>query len=293
MGIHILENDCLRVEVSDLGAELCGVTDKESGAARIWSADPAIWNRHAPLLFPFVGKVTDGKYRVGGREYEMETRHGFARDKVFACVEETDLCVTHRLFSDEETLEIYPFDFSLTVRHSLDADNPRLLHVEWTVENTGEGKMLFSIGGHPGFLMPEGTKKEDCFIFFPGKERLLYFGANPAGFALPDKKKELTLDDGFALYRDDMPGTWIFENQGVESVGIAGPDRKPYVTMSCPGFPMLAVWASRKGPYICLEPWFGRTDDAGFTGELSEKPGIQTLAPGEKRRISYTMDFHA
>lgn len=292
MCIRVLENDCLRVSVADLGAELCSVKDKASGEERLWSADPAIWNRHAPILFPFVGKVTDGKYRFQDREYEMKTQHGFARDMVFARVEESGLSVSHRLRATEVTRRVYPFDFCLTVRHSLDAERPRVLRVDWTVENTGDNEMLFSIGGHPGFLMPPGARKEDCLLCFPGKETLRYFGADPAGFALPEKPKVLSLDGGCAPYLADIPETWIFEGQGIDEVSVAGPDRKPYVTLRCPGFPMLAVWANPKGPYICLEPWFGRTDDAGFSGTLEEKPGIQRLRPGEERRIAYTMEFH-
>ena len=60
MSVHIIENDSLRVTVSDAGAELISVINKENDAERIWIGDPAIWNRHAPILFPFVGKVMDG-----------------------------------------------------------------------------------------------------------------------------------------------------------------------------------------------------------------------------------------
>ena len=74
MSIHVLENEKLKVTISDKGAELISVTEKASGRERLGQADPAIWNRHAPILFPFVGKVVDGKYRINGREYEMKTQ---------------------------------------------------------------------------------------------------------------------------------------------------------------------------------------------------------------------------
>ena len=291
--MHVLENACLKVSIADKGAELCSVLDKENGEERLWWADPAIWNRHAPILFPFVGKVTEGKYRAGGREYPMKTQHGFARDLDFACLEETQNSLTQRLDATPETRAIYPFDFGLRITHSLDADDPRRLRITWTVENNGAGEMLYSIGGHPGFLMPKGARKEDCFVFFPGHDTLTYFGADSAGFALPGATHELRLEDGFTPYLPDMPDTWIFENRGIDRVGIAGPDRRPYVTLNCPGFPMLAVWANPRGPYICLEPWLGRTDDAGFTGTLAEKPGMERLGPGEERTITYSIDFHA
>ena len=289
---HILETDALLVEISDAGAELCRVWDKESGLERLWNADPAVWNRHAPILFPFVGKLTDGHYRVNGKEYCMKTQHGFARDLDFVCTEASDCLVAHCLCSSEQTREGYPFDFRLTVRHRVDAAKPRCLRIEWTVENCGEGRMLFSIGGHPGFLMPAGVRKEDCLIVFPGHDKLCYFNANSAGFALPEKTRCLRLEQGAAPFQPDIPDTWIFQDQGIDAVSIASPEGKPYVTLRCPGFPLLAVWANPKGPFICLEPWYGRTDDAGFSGTLEEKTGIERLEAGERKDIAYEIEFH-
>ncbi len=289
MAEHILENESLRVTIADAGAELISVWDKASGQERIWNADPAVWNRHAPILFPFVGKVYEGKYRIGGKEYAMKTQHGFARDQVFACVEATADSVTHRLIATEQTREIYPFEFQLTVCHRLLPG--KQLAIEWTIENLGEGEMFYSIGGHPGFMAPDGIRKEDCLISFPGKKALQYVSANPSGYIMP-QIRTLPLRDGFASWQADIPDTWIFEDHQVQSVGIALPDGTPFVTLHCEAFPMLAVWANPQGPFICLEPWFGRADDEGFTGTVRQKKDMQTLNAGGKREIAYTIEFH-
>ena len=288
---RVLENEALRVTVADAGAELVSVLDKETGSERIWNADPAVWNRHAPILFPFVGRVTGGKYRFGGTEYPMKTQHGFARDMEFSCLKETPTSVTHCLTATDRTREIYPFEFRLTVRQSIGTGKSRRLRIEWTIENTGNEKMYYSIGGHPGFLLPEGIRKEDCSIVFPGKRELRYIQADATGFAVTREEKQLRLENGCAPYQDDIPDTWIFEDSQVNTVGIAGPDQQPLVTLECPQFPMLAVWANRNGPFICLEPWFGRTDDEGFTGSIDKKKGIESLESGEKKTISYTIEF--
>ena len=180
MAMHVLENEILKIAVADAGAELSSVYDKENGLERLWGADPTVWNRHAPILFPFVGRVYDKTYRVNGREYSMKTQHGFARDLDFRCTEETAESLCQVLTSTEATKVIYPWDFRLQIRHRLDAANPRLLHVEWDVSNTGEGTMVYSIGGHPGFLMPAGVQKEDCRIAFPGREEIEIFGNESA-----------------------------------------------------------------------------------------------------------------
>lgn len=287
MALHILENECLRAEIADAGAELISVYDKKRQAERIWTGDPAVWNRHAPILFPFVGKVLNGEYRVGEKTFPMKTQHGFARDMDFACAEEGALSCVHCLKASDATRAVYPYDFRLTVRHTLEG---RALRVSWTVENAGAETMYFSIGGHPGFLLPEGVRKEDCRVLFPGCEKLSCISASKAGYALAEKKT-LALTDGAIRYRADIPDTWIFENGQVKQVGIALKDGGPFVMLHCEQFPMLAVWANPKGPFICLEPWFGRTDDEGFTGTVDQKAGIQTLGGREKREITYSIDF--
>ena len=55
---------------------------------------------------------------------------------------------------------------------------------------------------------------------------------------------------------------------------------------------LFAVWANAAGPFVCLEPWRGRTDDEGFAGELAGKVCEQRLAPGETEEISYSIEFH-
>ena len=290
--MHILETEALSFAVADKGAELSRVWDRELGCERLWSADPAIWNRHAPILFPFVGRVVDGKYRHNGREYEMKTQHGFARDLDFVCTEETSTELCHMLCATEQTRRLYPFDFRLLVRHRLDPDNPRLLHIGWEICNTGAETMYYAIGGHPGFLPPEGTKKEDCCIGFPGRSRLRYISADPAGFAVPGELHELTLRDSLTPYAPNLPETWIFEDRQVSAAQLVRPDGRPWITLRCEDFPILAVWANAAGPFVCLESWCGRTDDEGFAGEISEKVCEERLAPGEKRQIAYSIEFH-
>ncbi|MBR4710920.1 MAG: aldose 1-epimerase family protein [Clostridia bacterium] len=287
MSTHIMENDFLRVTVSDAGAELTSVIDKTTGAERIWTADPAVWNRHAPILFPFVGKVTEGRYRVADREYAMKTQHGFARDLDFTCLGETPDSVTHRLCATDRTLEIYPWAFRLTVTHRLEG---RQLFVGWQIGNGSGERMYYSIGGHPGFLLPEGVHKEDCRIMFPGAGTLRFRNAGKTGYALP-ALKSLTPDAGSVPYGADIPDTWIFEDGQVRRVGIALPDGTPFVTLRCEGFPMLAVWANPNGPFICLEPWFGRTDDEGFTGTIDQKKAIRSLDKGEEESLGYSIEF--
>ena len=77
--VRTMENELAKVEVCDFGAELFSFYDKETKVEAVWQADPKYWARHAPILFPFVGKVNGGFYTHKGVQYPMG-QHGFARD---------------------------------------------------------------------------------------------------------------------------------------------------------------------------------------------------------------------
>ena len=66
---YSIENDILRLTVDSHGAEPVSVIHKPTGAELLWQADPAVWKRHAPILFPYTGKLTGGKMLAKGVEY--------------------------------------------------------------------------------------------------------------------------------------------------------------------------------------------------------------------------------
>ena len=150
--VFTLENEELLITVDRHGAELTRIYDKKAGRELLWGADPAVWNRHAPVLFPFVGKSFDGKYTHEGKEHGI-TPHGFARDMEFEpLLCDMDEC-WFRLKDTPDTYEVYPFHFELEIGHRLTG---RTIEVMWRVKNPDSGELLFMIGGHPAFQVPEG-----------------------------------------------------------------------------------------------------------------------------------------
>lgn len=285
-----MENENLRVQISDHGAELSSIYGKAADREAVWIGDPAFWNRHAPVLFPFVGKVNGGFYTHKGVKYPMG-QHGFARDNEFECIENTENKTVHRLVSTEETKKVYPFDFAFTVTQELSG---RTLTITWKVENTGDDDMYFSVGGHPAFMIPE----QYDIVFNKGLENhteteLEYVLIDPetAGVDVAHPRK-LKLQDGRIPYTRTLfdEDALIFDNTQVERVGVEV-DGKPYVTLTCKGFPSVGVWSKPKAdaPFVCLEPWIGRCDNVGFDGELKDKYGEQHLKAGETFQAGYTI----
>ncbi len=283
-----IENEFLLAEISGHGAELCRFYDKSGQRELLWYADPAFWSRHAPILFPFVGKVNGGVYRYKGQSYPMG-QHGFARDLDFELVSRNGEEVTFVLKDSEETRKKYPFTFELTVTHRLEG---KTLQVLWEVKNPSETEPLyFSIGGHPAFLCPppgqDGVKKEDCLIRLTGAEgveKKTYVLIDPETEAVAaDNVLELEEPGGFLKAEESLfaGDALIFDDGQIREASLCLPDGTPYVTLRCPGFPSFGLWSKPNAgaPYICLEPWIGRCDNRGFSGELSEKFGEQKLEP--------------
>ena len=290
--MHIIENAQLRVTVSDHGAELTGIFDKKNNREVIWNADPAYWKRHAPVLFPNVGRYYEDHCLIGGKTY-TSGQHGFARDMEFICTEETENSVTHLLESTEETKKIWPYAFQLYITHTL---NGRELTVTWKVVNKDQETMYFTIGGHPAFNVPvlTGTTRDEYYLTFSGQKELKYHLIDPAyGTAIPEETYTLALEDGKCKIDAHMfdKDALIFDEGQITKAGIALPDGTPYVEMSCDGFPNFGIWSAGNAPFVCLEPWMGRCDNTGYDKDLSQKPDINTLKPAEVFDKSYTISI--
>jgi galactose mutarotase-like enzyme len=62
------------------------------------------------------------------------------------------------------------------------------------------------------------------------------------------------------------------------------------VTMSYDDFGILGIWSKSEGAdFVCLEPWSGFPAPQGFDGEISTLPGIELLAVGQSRSVSYSI----
>lgn len=289
-----LENEALLVEVSDFGGELVRIYDKEQKREVLWDGKKEIWPRHAPILFPFVGSCYEGSYQYRGKKYEI-MGHGFARDKSFALLSYKKDEVWHVLKSTEETEKMYPFPFRLKTGYKIQG---REILVSWIVENTGDDRMYFSIGGHPAFRMPDGVQQKDCGLLFASmgdKKELIYHLINPEsrGLDIERQYRILLEEQYFAIDEHSFDrDALVFQDAQINEVTLTLPQKKPYVTLKCEGFPYMGIWSKPGASFICLEPWFGRCDNHEFKGELTQKPGVQALEPGEIFDRQYQIVIH-
>ena len=159
---YTIENNMLKVEISSKGAEIQSVKGIHTEYEYMWQADPKIWGRHAPVLFPIVGRLKNDEYTYDGKTYHLG-QHGFARNQEFEVEKHTKESITFVLRDNEETRKVYPFKFELRVNYNL-LNN--LLEENFSVTNTDDKELIFGVGGHPGFNLPvnQETVKEDYYF---------------------------------------------------------------------------------------------------------------------------------
>jgi galactose mutarotase-like enzyme len=281
----------LRARVDPLGAQLSELTDAD-GRPLLWSGDPAVWSGRAPLLFPIVGALVGGRYRLGSKDYALP-RHGFARTARFEQIETTPVSATFRLRSDENTLHVYPFRFELQVHFEIVG---AMISVLSLVHNGGDEDMVSSFGYHPAFRwpLPYGQPREAHFVEFETDEpapirRLNADGLlTPARHATPVSGRRLILDD--ALFRNDAV---IFDELASRSVTY-GAEGGPRLRVRFPDSPYFGVWTKPpRAGFICLEPWHGIADPEGFSGDFREKPGVVIVPAGAAMPIKMTIELLA
>lgn len=291
MNCYYLENDCLKVTVSDHGAELISVFGKKLGREYIWNADPAYWNRHAPVLFPFVGSVKNKVYTYGQKEWPMN-QHGFARDMNFSLLCRGENSLWFRLKATEETKKIYPFDFILDIGYELEGNS---LKVNWIVTNPQDGTLYFSIGAHPAFMCPinPGEKQTDCSLDFHTDKEISYNLIKESGLVgiydeiLPVNHGKIGIDEHL-FDRDAL----IIEGGQSKCVSLLDGSGMPYVTVDFEA-PLFGVWspAQKRAPFICIEPWYGRCDSVEFSGTLKDRDYQQILEGRQTFEADYVIRF--
>lgn len=278
--MYTIENEFLRVSVKEKGAELCNIFHKDQKLEYIWQGDPAFWSKHSPVLFPIVGTLKNDTYFYKEKEYHLP-RHGFAREKDFTASKDGPAQLIFSLKSNDETLQVYPFQFELQIQYSLDRAT---LKVNYLVRNLSDGEMYFSIGAHPAFKVPiaANTDYTDYYLEFNMKETAPRWPISPDGLieahpipfladsSVIDLRKELFMNDAI-----------VFKNLQSDSVSLHCRKRKVGFDFKFTDFPYMGIWAAKNADFVCIEPWCGIADSVHSNQKLEAKEGINRLMPSE------------
>jgi len=294
------------------GAEIAGLSLKLGARRReiLYHAfaysktPPDGWEGRAPLLWPAVGRTNTPaqiaraaetgrpprsfKYELNGLTLPMNM-HGFARSMAWELtdhgVRAPGAFCTCALRSNPHTRKMYPFDFLLSVTHTLGCGCIVSTYTV-TAERENSGPMPFAIGNHIGFSLPFGKHGsfDACTVCTPGNRQTLLteLGMLAGKTVKKNVSKPVPLSSG--IWADTFLSGYTHRAAWAE---LADPESVT-LRISQTERPVkgkllsqekdlhFVFWGSPGLGYFCPEPWLG-SPNALNTGK-----GCIKLAPGQK-----------
>ena len=283
-----ITNGVLSLTVDTLGAQMMSL--QRRGTEYLWQGDAKYWGDRAPILFPFIARLTNDSYTFQGKTYPM-TIHGFANASEFTVAEQGEGYLALELCSSEKTKVHYPIDFIFRVIFRLEGDS---LHTTYHVENKSAVTMPFGIGGHPGFKVPvsEAEKFEDYYLEFSlpcqpdrvGFTPAVYLSGHDEAYPLCGGKR---IDLKHDLFDEDAI---ILKNMARE-VTLRSRVSSHRVTVSYPQMPYLGIWhwPHTDAPYVCIEPWSSLPSRQDVVEEFTCKSDLVQLEPDHTYNNTWTI----
>ncbi|MBD3948419.1 aldose 1-epimerase family protein [Tuanshanicoccus lijuaniae] len=290
-----LKNEYLTLTIRELGAELVSVIDNKTGYEFLWQGSKRSWSGQAPVLFPIVGALKNNQYTYQGKTYELP-QHGFARRTTFNTQAVTDTSATFYLKSNEDTLAVYPFEFSFQITYILFGNK---ISVSYEVLNPSHDEPLYySVGGHPGFnvshFRPEKGQPEFQNVSYTFEPQGAYLNIPLLGKHVDlERARYVIVDDIPIMHKTFRKDAQIYRIPRGTSVVLNDNDNQVKITLSPNGMDLVGIWSSypKKDSFVCLEPWAGIADTIDASGELTEKYAINCLEPGGLISHDYTLTF--
>ncbi|MCI9317612.1 MAG: aldose 1-epimerase family protein [Oscillospiraceae bacterium] len=287
--LYTIHNSDMTVTIDGLGAQLQSIT-AAGGTEYLWSGDPAYWSSRAPILFPYVGRLTDDTYTCDGRAYQM-TRHGFARRTEFSVLTQGKDHITLYMEDSEESRKLYPFAFRFDVSYVLEGST---LVIVYAVESRDGRTMFFGLGGHPGFRVPleEGRAFTDYRLTFaqPCQPWQVLMSEN---YMISGREAPYPLENGvdLPLRHDLFDRDAIILKHFARSVTLSAGEGTRGLTLSCPRMRYLGIWHQPKtdAPYVCLEPWVSLPSREGVVEDLSQQFDLVSLEPRQRYENRWTV----
>lgn len=285
--LYEIKNDQLKVVVSSRGAEIMSIKTPDE-TEYMWQADPKYWGHHSVTIFPYVGRLTEGKYSYHNDFYHLPN-HGIARAAEFSAIQVSKNSLKLTLNNPDQYRNQYPFTYSFSVYYYL---NKNYLFTRYSVINQGIKTMYFAVGGHPAINVP----LEKNLVF---EDYKLHFSeSNLTRIKLSDECFITNNEQEFALRNNELPLIHsLFDNDAIvlkgqyEKVTLLSEKGTHSVSLYANGFPYLGLWhkACSDAPYICLEPWSALPSRQGIIEDLETQPDLTSLPANESFEATWSL----
>ena len=265
-----IRNEYLTAEIGAYGAELKSLAVAQDGTELIWKADEAVWGRSSPTPFPIMGGFPNDSYTVSGESFHMQ-KNGFARTMEFTVAAQSEVDCVLELRSNAETLCQYPFPFLIRIVFRLEG---MMLKIRFLVENTGTAPMPYSIGAHTAFVWPRSNPRKS-FVRFQKPETVTAFRPDCSTHTILEGEDRLWTDS--AMFVNGAYSSNQYQSEWVEWHPAGS---RWCLRLWRKQFPYLTLWSMNRADaeFLCIEPSIAA---GNRSGEISERPGMRLLDPGE------------
>ncbi|MDR9900095.1 aldose epimerase [Aetokthonos hydrillicola Thurmond2011] len=219
-------------------------------------ADPQLSVRGGvPILFPICGNLPNNTYTHNGKQYTLK-QHGFARDLPWTVVNHQNASLTVALNSNEQTREVYPFDFKVAFTYQLEGNS---LEIQQHYTNLSSEPMPFSFGFHPYFSVSDKSQ--------------LKFEIPSSEYQEKGTNETHPFTGNFDFSQDEIDVA--FKQLSATSATVIDGSRGLKLTLDYDElFTTLVFWTVKGKDFYCLEPW-SAPRNALNTGE-----NLTVLEPG-------------
>ena len=275
-----IKNDQIQVVINTLGAEIQAITGLKDHFDYVWNdLTGKYWQRHAPILFPIIGRLNNNTYLYHDNQYELP-QHGFLRDQDFDVVMEDVNFVKLQSSANDETRLKYPFNYRFTVTYQLVEHQ---LEIQYEIENLDTKTMYYSLGLHPGFVA-ESDLNNYHLVFESHADEIKEQKVDPApylsGISKIQPLKNGTLPLSYTKLDD---GLLVYSVDNFKNVQLVNSQTSHSVQLDISEFPYLAIWSPEheNAPFVCVEPFKGLPDVYGQPGKLQDKLGESSILTGK------------
>ena len=288
---YIIENEFLRVTIIENGAQIKSVVSKCDGVEHMWNANPEVWKYHSPVMFPYAGKVRDGRIEIRNQVVENAPQHGFHRVHNHSLVSHNPECLVLALEANDQTRAMFPYQFRFLSTFKLVENS---IHHILTVENLDEESFPFGIGYHPAFAVPFDAEHSitDYELRFSDLESPVCL-ESPAGllngkyYTLGSNIQAIDITDG--MFDND---SHCMINLRSKTLGLYEKNSARAVVCDIQDFPYCLIWGKPgKPPFICIEPWHSLPSMDSGSYRWEEKAAAASVAPGESWSCTMKTSF--
>ena len=285
-----ISNDHLSAMVSEMGAELQSLRDEQTAHEYLWQGDARWWGGRSPILFPIVGGLWNGCYRLDGHETKLQ-KHGFVRRQPWHCTLHEADRVRLEYDGSEADYALFPFRFNLAVTYMLEG---RHLKAEFEVKNLDERDMYFQLGGHPALNLPGWNEEQevDGYLLLEGKPESVR-RAGEQGCLEPESHPVPLTADGLvplsvATFAHEA---LIFDRQQIHAATLLDRDRHCVARVESTA-PVWLFWSPQgvHTPFVCCEPWYGLCDPIGYNGSFADRAYTQCVQSGRTWEGGFTIE---